>query len=597
LDNLNSRLPSLTTILWILASLLAFVAFLFIGPNLLNPPGPVATATGVTVGNPTPVRTETISTTQTPVPLAPPARRRTVQPLPTVRAGEQLYSFIADPTRSGYINSSDEKSHWGDRNLHAGFFGGDAYSAILFFDIGALPPNSEIVTAELSVTGLSRDNLGPQGQWRAGLLRIPSFDEWTDLTAAELLSATSTSTIGELLSPTDLDLGLANQLSFSPDQIPALAIDIQERSYLVVRLEGPTGPDNNLFTWDGGGLDLTTGAHPVLNIVARPGQFVVVTNTPTAENVVTAAAYALRQTEFAQNFGTPTAFPRSHATATPIILVTRAPTPENVETRVAIAQVATAVAFTTGTYTPTPENWIEVTATFTRIPTALVPTPTPGAIPIATVLAERALTPTPAATLTTAERLQMPVPEFLRGKIVFTSDRFGAPTFLVMQPDGTLDQVLTGVENFNIVFARESYSPDRTRQAVVNADPNGILQIWILDLATDTLTPVTTFAKGVSYDAVWSPDGGRIAFVSTETGGDELYVFDLATRQITRITNSADLGLPLNKRPSWSPDGQEIVFMSSRSGQDQIWIINADGSELRRISQGNFKDYDPVWVK
>ena len=167
----------------------------------------------------------------------------------------------------------------------------------------------------------------------------------------------------------DLDTGRGNELQFVSDQLPGMAADIDEHPYLVVRLEGPLGPDNALFTWDSGGLDLKTGAHPTLRIVARPGQFEVVTNTPTPENIVTAAAMALAGTDFATRFGTPTPFPRNFATGTPVYFVTRQFTPSNVESRVAVAQVATAIAVTTGTYTPTPENWIEVTATFTPVAT------------------------------------------------------------------------------------------------------------------------------------------------------------------------------------------------------------------------------------
>ncbi len=591
MNNLASRLPSLTTVLWILASLVAFGAFLFIAPNLLNPPVP-PTPTGVVLAVATPPPTATIPPTATPIPIAPPARTRSVEPSPPIPPDAVLYSFVADPTRSGYVKAGEDKGHWGDRNLHAGFFGGDSYDSILFFDVSELPPNSDIVSADLQLTGLSRDNLGANGTWTASLIRVKPFEDWADVTTSDVLTATSTTTIGNTLSPTDLDLGQVNDFQFTADQMPLLSNETQDHTYVVVRLEGPNGPGNSLFTWDGGGLDLETGAHPILQIVAHPGKFVIVTNTPTAENVITAAALAVTATDFATRVGTATPFPRAYATATPIIQVTKVPTPENVQTRVAIAQLATAVAITTGTYTPTPVNWIEVTATFTPHPTA-----TPPAIPIGTAMAQLTLTPGATPTYTIYELVQTPVPTFLHGNIIFLSDRFGGTTPLVMKPDGTLLQALTGSTNYDLAASRTAFSPDHQRQAIVTADSRGVLQIWILDLQTQVKVPITSFAKGVSYDPAWSPADNAIAFVSTETGGDEIYVYDLGTQKMTKVTDSTGLGQPWNKHPSWSPDGGQLVFWSSRSGFEQVWKMNADGSNLQNISQNFWNDYDPVWVK
>ncbi len=592
MNNLSSRLPSLTTILWILASLVAFGAFLFIAPNLLNPPQPTVTPTGVSLLVPSPQATQTVPPTATSIPNAPPPKNKTVAPLPSAPAEARVYEFVADPTRSGYLKTGDEKPHWGDRNLHAGIFGGDTYASVMFFEIAELAPNSEILDAEILVTGLSRDNLGPQGVWRASVLRVKPFQEWEELTAQDIRDGTATSSIGAELSPADLDLGQTNQFRFAADQMPALTNEIGEHTYLVVRLEGPATGGNSLFTWDGGGLDLKTGAHPILRIVARPGQFVIVTNTPTAESVVTAAALALKETAFAKNVGTPTRFPRTHATATPIILVTKEPTALNVETRVAVAQMATAVAITTGTYTPTPLNWVQVTATFTPFPTR-----TPEIIPLSTLIAR--LTPTlrPSRTPSTADLLQTPVPSFLKNNLLVVTDRFKGDEIIVMRSDGTLVQGLTGSDFYVLAFTREPFSPDRTQRAIVAPDSSDILQIWIEDVNTGERALVTHLARGIAYDPVWSPDGGRIAYVSREAGNDEIFVYNIGSDTLTQLTRGGNPFI-YKQKPTWSPDGTEIAFKANDGTLNfQIWIMGADGSNVRNISQSESNDLDPVWVK
>lgn len=591
MNNLLSRLPGLTTILWIAASLVAFGAFLFIAPNLLNPPSPTATPTGAAL-TATVKATPTNLSTGTPAPAAPPPRTRAIEPTATVPAGAQAYSFVSDPTRSGYLRTGEDKTHWGDRNLHAGYFGGDTYASILYFEVAQLPPNSEILSADLELTGLSRDNLGAQGAWRAELIRVPGFQDWDKLHPSDLITATSVSSIGEALVPADLNVGEASRYAFADDQLPALINQVGQENFVPVRLVGPDGPDNSLFTWDAGGLDLQSGAHPVLRIVARPGNFVVVTNTPTAENVVTAAAMAVRETDFARDNGTPTAFPRSFATATPIILVTKEPTAENVETRVAIAQQATAVAITTGTYTPTPVNWVEITATFTPLPTR-----TPQVIPVSTLYAR--LTPTVQATNTptTRELLDKPLPDFLRGMLLIVTDRFNGQDIAVMRPDGTITQGLTGDEYYRLAFAREPFSPDRRYRAIVAPDTSDILQIWIQDQESGAQRLVTHLPRGIAYDAVWSPDGNRIAYVSRETGNDEIYVYDLGTETSTQVTRGGNAFI-YKQRPTWSPDGTQIAFKANDGTLNfQVWLMNADGSNLRNISSSTSNDTDPVWVK
>ncbi len=39
-----------------------------------------------------------------------------------------------------------------------------------------------------------------------------------------------------------------------------------------------------------------------------------------------------------------------------------------------------------------------------------------------------------------------------------------------------------------------------------------------------------------------------------------------------------------DRNPTWSPDGSRIAFMSTRSGAWQLWTIGRDGSDLRQMT-------------
>ncbi len=88
--------------------------------------------------------------------------------------------------------------------------------------------------------------------------------------------------------------------------------------------------------------------------------------------------------------------------------------------------------------------------------------------------------------------------------------------------------------------------------------------------------------RGYCDSPAWSPRGDRIVFSMREgRGGYDLYVFELATSRITRLTQEEGT----NENPSWSPDGRFIVFSSSRSGRNELYIIGADGSGARKLGE------------
>ncbi|SMC29639.1 TolB protein [Andreprevotia lacus DSM 23236] len=72
----------------------------------------------------------------------------------------------------------------------------------------------------------------------------------------------------------------------------------------------------------------------------------------------------------------------------------------------------------------------------------------------------------------------------------------------------------------------------------------------------------------------WSPDGGRLAYVSFEEQKPIVYGQDLGTGRRWKI--AAFKGS--NSAPAWSPNGQQLAVTLTRDGGSQIFIVNADGS-------------------
>ncbi|HYF60470.1 MAG TPA: Tol-Pal system beta propeller repeat protein TolB [Burkholderiaceae bacterium] len=91
----------------------------------------------------------------------------------------------------------------------------------------------------------------------------------------------------------------------------------------------------------------------------------------------------------------------------------------------------------------------------------------------------------------------------------------------------------------------------------------------------------------------WSPDGGRLAYVSFEQKKPVVYVHTLATGQRTAVANFRGS----NSAPAWSPDGRTLAVALTLNGLSQIYLINAaDGANARRLTTSNAIDTEPVFA-
>ncbi|HET6348362.1 MAG TPA: DPP IV N-terminal domain-containing protein, partial [Candidatus Krumholzibacteria bacterium] len=101
-----------------------------------------------------------------------------------------------------------------------------------------------------------------------------------------------------------------------------------------------------------------------------------------------------------------------------------------------------------------------------------------------------------------------------------------------------------------------------------------------------------TFNTKDNFDAQISPDGREIAYMSSRTGNDELFIIDRATGNERQLTSreADDFG------PSWSPDGRQLAFASNQDGPNRLWVATVDGGALRMLGENEIVDESPVWA-
>ncbi|MEI7614302.1 MAG: Tol-Pal system beta propeller repeat protein TolB [Betaproteobacteria bacterium] len=89
----------------------------------------------------------------------------------------------------------------------------------------------------------------------------------------------------------------------------------------------------------------------------------------------------------------------------------------------------------------------------------------------------------------------------------------------------------------------------------------------------------------------WSPDGGRLAYVSFENKKPVVYVHSLASGQRIVVANFKGS----NSAPAWSPDGRKLAVVLSKDGGSQIFMVNADGSGVQRLTTANGINTEPFF--
>ncbi|HUB77951.1 MAG TPA: S41 family peptidase [Bryobacteraceae bacterium] len=86
---------------------------------------------------------------------------------------------------------------------------------------------------------------------------------------------------------------------------------------------------------------------------------------------------------------------------------------------------------------------------------------------------------------------------------------------------------------------------------------------------------------------LYSPDGARLAFVSTRTGGGDIYVLTLASGDLKRLTFDDRL----DQLDSWSRDGKWIYFSNGTNdvgGKNDIYRVSVEGGTPMPVSADRF---------
>ena len=178
-------------------------------------------------------------------------------------------------------------------------------------------------------------------------------------------------------------------------------------------------------------------------------------------------------------------------------------------------------------------------------------------------------------------------PGIAQTKIACVANGTGSKELYVMDYDGANVKRLT---NDHTLTVRPRFGPNR-RTLVYTSYRSTWPDVYIMpDVAAPAPRCVASYS-GLNTGGAISPDGRRLAIILSKDGNPELYIKDLASGGLTRLSRTRQA----EASPCWSPDGSQICFVSDRAGQPQLYIMSASGGEAKRVTFGGYKT-EPDWA-
>ena len=237
------------------------------------------------------------------------------------------------------------------------------------------------------------------------------------------------------------------------------------------------------------------------------------------------------------------------------------------------------------------------------LPAAFSPTSRVVDIPLPS--ATETLTPSATAAPTISSTPSLPadsptpyaVTDLTQGLILLSLDEGGRSHLFAYQPQESsaaqplpLARLTSGPWN----DITPTLSPDGQRVAFAS-NRSGYWDLYLLDLPSGQVTRLT---DTLAYEAApsWAPDGQWLAYESYQGEQLEILIQSIsAPAEPIRLTDYPGA----DHSPAWSPRGRQIAFVSNRSGEAEIWLADLDQAADTRFTNLSHNplggEYHPAW--
>jgi len=163
----------------------------------------------------------------------------------------------------------------------------------------------------------------------------------------------------------------------------------------------------------------------------------------------------------------------------------------------------------------------------------------------------------------------------------------------IKELDGGPARRLTNYQGMN---RRPVWSPDGTALAFIS-DRSGRRAVYTVPVDGIGTPELLLEHEGEDVDEVfWSPDGDWLIYrTGTSPGARDVYARRLRPDTVT-IAISAQPDVD-ERAPALSPDGRWVAYLSDQTGQDEIWVRPFPDVDLGSRQVSVDVGFEPVWAK
>lgn len=169
-------------------------------------------------------------------------------------------------------------------------------------------------------------------------------------------------------------------------------------------------------------------------------------------------------------------------------------------------------------------------------------------------------------------------------RVAYLHNATGTFQVYVTSTDGGEARQVTNYQD-SVVFAK--FSPTRNVLAFGKSDGgNEQIQIFLLNVETEEITPLTTDTSVRNDFGGWSPDGTKICFSANKRNGTdfEVYVMDVSTKETSCIFAAEGSSYSAE---GFSPSGTYVAVRHRRSNiHSDIYLHNLETGENTLITSG-----------